>query len=243
MRRLHLTGLVLLALVGCSTQTTQATGGDPIESDRSAPPTIGLGSEIADASDVGARRAVDAEAVESIIMVGDSITVGVTPALDAQFEALGFDDATIVAQISKRMAESSGDNLSGAEIVQFITENEERVGPEQLWVIALGTNDIGKYSAEETVGVINALLAPIPAESPVVWIDTYLPANAQGAADVNAAIVQAMAARGNATVGRWSEIAGVDGVLSSDGVHPSSDGSLVFASLVTSTVAAFLEPE
>lgn len=218
MLRRSLIGLVVLVSAAC----TSARTGDP------DPDGLGAGVENG------------AEFVESIVMVGDSITVGATAPLDQQFADMGFDDALIVAQSSKRMAENEGDNSSGTDIVRFIAESEERPGREQLWVVALGTNDIGKYgSIDEIVAVMNGLLAPIPPESPVVWINTYLPANQAGTDDINAAIDQVVAARGNAVVGRWSDVAPADGVMSSDGVHPSDEGATVFASLVTSTVAEF----
>jgi lysophospholipase L1-like esterase len=187
-------------------------------------------------------RAVDASAVESIVMIGDSITVGAATALDEQFAQLGFDDVMVVAQSSKRMVETSGDNTSGAEITRFVTQNQQRPGPEQLWVIALGTNDIGKYDdVTEIVSVIDEVLAPIPPDAPLIWVNTYLEANQDGADEVNAAIELVVAARGNATVGRWSDIAPAEGVLSGDGIHPCNDGAVVFASLVTTTVQNFLK--
>ena len=39
---------------------------------------------------------------------------------------------------------------------------------------------------------------------------------------------------------RWSDVAGGDGVVSRDGVHPTDDGHLVFADVVVSEVDEFL---
>ena len=42
-------------------------------------------------------------------------------------------------------------------------------------MIALGTNDIGKYATqEEYEAVINELLAAIPGDAPIAWVNTYL---------------------------------------------------------------------
>jgi lysophospholipase L1-like esterase len=233
-------GVSIVALVACTSTASQTTSEDPIGGPL---PTIGLGSEVGQISGGADVRAVDAEAVKSIVMIGDSITVGATPALDEQFALLGFEDVMIVAEISKRMTETSGSNTSGAEIARFITENEERTPAEQLWVIALGTNDIGKFDdVAEIVTVIERVLAPIPPEAPLVWINTYIENSPDNTAEVNAAIEQVVSARGNAAVGRWSDIAPADGVLSGDGIHPGNDGAVVFATLVTTTVANFLKP-
>jgi lysophospholipase L1-like esterase len=49
-----------------------------------------------------------------------------------------------------------------------------------------------------------------------------------------------LARRGNGVVAPWSAFAGVDGVLSADDVHPTADGTVVFASVVAETVRSFL---
>jgi lysophospholipase L1-like esterase len=58
---------------------------------------------------------------------------------------------------------------------------------------------------------------------------------------MNAAIEQVIARRGNATIGPWNAYAQTDGVLRGDGVHPNGEGAVVFASVVTATVASFLD--
>lgn len=227
----------IFGLVAC-TSTSQATNG----ADRNSPPaTIGLGSDAGQISGAADVRAIDAASVESIVMVGDSITVGSTSVLDRQFAQIGFEDVNIVAQNSKRMTKTSGDNISGAEIIKFIANNTERPAKEQLWVIALGTNDISQYNdVDDVVAEIDELLAPISEDSPVIWINTYFGGRPEETALVNAAIDQVIASRANATIARWSEIAPTDGVLSGDRVHPDNDGAVVFASLVTMTVANVL---
>ena len=83
-------------------------------------PRSGFGSDIGQLSGGADVRAIDAGAVESIVMIGDSITVGATPALEEQFQQLGFTDVTIVAQQDKRIGQSFGDNSSGADIATFL---------------------------------------------------------------------------------------------------------------------------
>ena len=43
-----------------------------------------------------------------------------------------------------------------------------------VWVIALGTNDIAKYASSEEYGeVVQQLLDLLPADAPLVWVDAY----------------------------------------------------------------------
>ena len=230
--------LGLVALAACTTSSSEASSGGP-----GGPlPTIGLGSDIGQLSGGADVRAIDAGAVESIVMIGDSITVGATPALEEQFGQLGFGDVTIVAQQDKRISQTFGDNSSGADIANFLAADSDAPTDSRLWVVALGTNDISQYDdVDEVVSVIQTVLEPIPAEAPLVWVNTYFEARPDDTAEVNAAIEQVIAQRGNATVGRWSDFAPADGVLRSDGVHPNDDGAVVFASVVTATVANFLQ--
>jgi lysophospholipase L1-like esterase len=237
-RRVPLLAVSLIALAACTSASSEASDGDP-----QAPlPTIGLGSDIGQLTGGADVRAIDAGAVESIVMIGDSITVGATPALEEQFGQLGFSDVTIVAQQDKRIAQSFGNNSSGADIATFLANEMEGEPEERLWIVALGTNDISQYDdVEDVIPVIESALAPIPDDAPVVWVNTYFEDRPEGTAEVNAAIEQVMTQRGNSTIGPWNAYAPADGVLRSDGVHPNSEGAVVFASVVTATVATFLQ--
>jgi lysophospholipase L1-like esterase len=236
--RAALLGLGLLALAACTSTSSEAAGGGA-----QAPlPTIGIGSDIGQLSGGANVRAIDAGAVESIVMIGDSITVAATPALEEQFRQLGFDDVTIVAQQDKRIGQSFGNNASGADIATFLANESDSEPEEQLWVVALGTNDISQYDdVEDVVPVVESVLAPIPGDAPVIWVNTYFENRPDDTAEVNDAIERVIAGRGNATIGQWNAYAPTEGLLRGDGVHPNNEGAVVFASVVTSTVANFLE--
>ncbi len=187
-------------------------------------------------------RAIDTGSVQSIVMIGDSITVGAQPFLQEQLDQLGFGDVTIVAQEGKRVSQDIRENPSGADIATFVAGEAARPGGEQLWIVALGTNDISQYeSVDDIVASMETVIDAVPEDSPVVWVNTYFADRPEDTADVNTAIEQIVEARGNATVGRWDQIAPSEGVLTGDGVHPNNDGAKVFAALVTTTVADFLE--
>ncbi|NKB39538.1 MAG: hypothetical protein GKR86_00515 [Ilumatobacter sp.] len=236
--RVALLGLGLLALAACTSTSSEATDGVV----QSPLPTIGLGSDIGQLSGGADVRAIDADAVESILMIGDSITVGATTALEEQFQQLGFSDVRIVAQQDKRIGLTFGDNPSGADTATFLANDMDGKPAEQLWVVALGTNDIGQYKdVSDIIPVVESALAPIPDDAPVVWVNTYFEDRPSDTAEMNAAIEQVIAERGNATIGPWNVYAPADGVLRSDGVHPNAEGAVVFARVVTGTVANFLQ--
>lgn len=235
-----------LLLVGAgATLAGGCGGGEPSAlagaDERDVPlPTIGIDTELGVFTGVADVGEIDVGEIESVVMIGDSITVGSQSIIEEQFSTLGFEASSVVAQNGKRTAASFGDNSSGADIAAFIADGDNR-GDEQLWVFALGTNDISQYSSSDDVATqIRSVLDQIPADAPVVWINTYFADRPDDTAIVNAAIDQTLADRGNAIVGRWDEIAGTDGVLRSDGVHPNADGAKIFAAFVTSTVAEFL---
>ena len=237
--------VLALALTGCGGSSSDAAGaetetGEPFE--ESPLPTIGLGSDLGAISGSTELRSIDTGEVDSIVMIGDSITVGATPHLEERFAAMGFDDVAISAQNSKRIGMSFGDNASGADIASFVAAAREGDPAHTLWVIALGTNDAGQYDgSDEVATVVDEVLAAVPTEAPVIWIDTYFEDRLDGSEMVNAAIEQQLRERGNATIGRWSVIAPSDGVLVSDGVHTTDGGAVVFADLVATTVADFLQ--
>ena len=146
-------------------------------------------------------------------MIGDSITKGSTPALEERFELLGLD-ANIEAQNGKRMAVSSGDNPSGSSVAEFIASSADDHSDE-LWVVALGTNDIGQYaSSDEIAAAVNEVLDAVPDESPLVWVDAYYRDQAEQQDIVNMIIRDRVARRGNSVVAPWTEFATGAGVLS-----------------------------
>ena len=109
-------------------------------------------------------------------MIGDSITVASTPALQEVYEQLGFDEIIIESKQGKRTALTFGSNPSGVDIASFIVNSPDRDDDHsnELWVVALGTNDINQYGdAAERAAAINEMLQTVPEESPLIWVDTY----------------------------------------------------------------------
>lgn len=174
-------------------------------------------------------------AVRTVAMVGDSITAGSEPALDAMAGDLGID-LTVNAEVGRRITMGSTPP-SGTSTVEGLLEGG--LAPD-LWVIALGTNDLGKYDSTTEYGdLIDELLDLLPSVVPLVWIDTYITSDPDGAATFNQALVDTLSARGRATIGRWAPIASEDGVLS-DGIHPSEEGRTEFADVVRAQLRTWM---
>ena len=168
--------------------------------------------------------------IESVAMVGDSITVGSLAQLEAGLASLGLDELAIDAENGRRMI-VDGPISSGLEAVSGLATS----APPDLWVIALGTNDVANYTPDEYAPAIDLLLAAVPRDAPLVWVDTYIEGELAASATFNGTLRAALERRGQATVVDWASIAARDGVLF-DGIHPSELGVEEFTSGVVAAV-------
>lgn len=216
--------------------SSAAGGGDADTGDRAGRPTVTVESQ----TGAGAADVQRAERPSSVAVVGDSITVASAEPLDVALAGLGLEVVAIEAQVGRRMTVGERDRLyTGADIVELVANQRS---PE-LWVIALGTNDIGQYADQDEVAEqIRALLARLPDDAPVVWVDTWFRGREQQTEVVNAAIRTVLGARPDSHVVEWSAHATDDGVLSGDGVHLTDGvGRQRFADVVSAGVETFLD--
>jgi lysophospholipase L1-like esterase len=244
-RRLHsfVVACALTALAGCSSTTTlESTDTMPdLGSSPGGSTAATLDEETAEV--VSESLIVDDDVdITQIVMIGDSITVGALPYLGERFGALGYPEAIIEAQSGERINVNAGDNPSGTNVVSGIVEemgwNGDSDHADELWIVALGTNDINQYSTPEELGeAIDSLLAEVPAESEIVWVDTAYVGSAEAADMVNQTLADRTTVRGDSSIAYWSSVAYRDGVLSGDGVHPTEVGSEVFAATVVAAAA------
>lgn len=206
------------------------------DDDESADATLALfgGTVPADGPAIDLTPVVET-AGRDVVMIGDSITVASTPGLEAAAERLGFT-LTIYAEVGRRITVGRTP-IAGTEVLEEALDD----GLPDLVVVALGTNDIGKYATEEEYSAqIRQLLSLVPADAPIAWVNTYLRDQPDESARFNAALINVLGERGNATIARWSNIATEDGILS-DGVHPTDDGTVEFTDLVSDEIANWLE--
>ncbi|HUS41415.1 MAG TPA: SGNH/GDSL hydrolase family protein [Ilumatobacteraceae bacterium] len=228
---------VAAALVGCG-----ANDSGPVSLSPAVPqPAIVVSGDPAAISGAADSNADAASTIDSVVMIGDSITKGSMAYLDERFGLLGLDH-TIEAENGKRMAVSSPSNPSGASVAAFLAENGDGDHSDEVWVVALGTNDVNQYaSPDEIAAAVNEVLNEVPDDAAVVWVDTYVSELAEATDAINSIIRERVERRGDSVVAPWTAFVEGDGVLTRDGVHPTSGGADVFAFVVTDTVRAFLD--
>ncbi len=108
-------------------------------------------------------------------------------------------------------------------------------------MVALGTNDIGQYAgADEIAAAVNEVIDAVPDDAALVWVDTYFRDRPEQTELVNSIVRRSGRPRGDSVVAPWTAFATQQGVLSGDGVHPTTDGADVFAFVVADTVREFL---
>ena len=228
--------VALVSLAGCAAdQTGTAANGAEVP-----PPAVDVTGDPAAISGATSGTADHASTIDTVVMIGDSITKGATPALDERYGLLGLDHL-IQAENGKRMAVSAPDNASGVSIAQFLIDNGDGDYTDEVWVVALGTNDVGQYaSPDEIAAAVNEVLDSVPDEAALVWVDVYFRDRPEAAAELNAIVADRVARRGDSVIAPWTSFAPSEDVLTGDGVHPTPDGADVFAFVVTDTVRAFL---
>ncbi|CAN5773444.1 hypothetical protein BH24ACT5_BH24ACT5_18290 [soil metagenome] len=227
--RLVAAGVGAIVLAGCSS-SDEGGNGDPT-ADTVSPfgGTVPPGGPAIDLNPTGVA------AVRIVAMVGDSITAGSEPGLDAMAADLGID-LTVNAEVGRRITVGRTPP-SGVSAVEGLMEGG--LAPD-LWVIALGTNDLGKYGSTSEYGdLIEALLDLLPSGVPLVWINTYITSDPDDAATFNEALIDTLSARGRATIGRWASVAFEDGVLS-DGIHPTEEGQTEFVAVVRKQLLSWM---
>lgn len=170
--------------------------------------------------------------VTSVVMVGDSITEASTDELQGVFASAGITDVRIDAERGRRIEVGNGKGsgpLSGMNTVyQLLSEG---LTPD-VWVIALGTNDVGSYPSAEAYGtLIDGLLQMIPIDTPLVWVNVDRPQYADDTTVFNQVLEGRIAARGSAVVADWFALASDPNadLLRSDDLHPNNDGQQAFA--------------
>ncbi len=181
-----------------------------------------------DDGDQGLGVATDAN---SVVMVGDSITQGSRDEIAYTLAAGGFTDVTIDGVPSRRI-EAGGDDgpESGLDAIErLLAEGAEP----DVWVIALGTNDIGKYATSEEYGALVARVVDLlPNDRPLVWVDAFRDDYVDASEMFDEALRAQLSGRDGTVVVDWSDVVSQDRSVLRDGVHPDRDGEALFAEMV-----------
>ena len=212
------------ALVACS---ARASGVDQ-----------GAQQEIEDEEQPPAPLTLDENTVPATMaMVGDSITVMSTPVLQAELPSTGLDVRAIDAQVGRRIAVGERGRIHpGVDVVQFIASTENP----DLWVIALGANDVGKYDREGYDEIIREMLRAIPFGKPLVWVNAYHEDEMEHCELFNAVLDNRITRRERSLLVDWFSHGDDDGVITGDGVHPTDEGMEVFARITANGVTDLL---
>ncbi|MCU0260861.1 MAG: GDSL-type esterase/lipase family protein [Ilumatobacteraceae bacterium] len=177
-----------------------------------------------------------ASSVSSVAMVGDSITFMSADPLRSAFEELGLDVLAIDAQVGRRLTSGTRELYPGADVVRVMAATDRP----DLWVVALGTNDIAKYDAEGYEDEIEALLDEVPDDAPLVWVDTWHRDELDSTVEYNTVLRDVLDDRDDTVVVDWFAHGDDPGVITGDGVHPTPMGTERFALVVAGGVDRLL---
>jgi lysophospholipase L1-like esterase len=173
--------------------------------------------------------------IRTVSGVGDSILRASTKSVTAAFGTIGANHVQVDAETGRRIEVGNGLGdapLSGLRTVQ--AELKKGVQPD-LWLMVLGTNDIGSYAkAEEYGALIDGVLQLLPLRVPLVWMNVYRQQYPELSVVFNGVLTQLLGARGNAVVADWHAVASAttQDVLRPDGIHPNTKGTEVIAQLL-----------
>jgi lysophospholipase L1-like esterase len=168
----------------------------------------------------------------TVAVVGDSLTAAAAEPIQLALDLIGMDVVAFDAVESRRMV--GGDRPPGIDAIDEILEAAD--APD-LWVVALGTNDVGAQVGQDRArDDIGTILRRIPAGSQVVWIDVFIRDRAQGSVEFNALLRQMIPATDGSTVVDWYSNGRDEGVISADGIHLTELGEARFAAEIVAGV-------
>lgn len=171
----------------------------------------------------------------SVVMVGDSITRASREELATAFTALGLTQQVIDAEVGRRIEVGNGKGPNPLSGVRTIFNLLALGLAPDVWVVALGTNDVGSYATPEAYGeLIDQIVGELSADVPLVWMNAYRRQYGDATNVFNLVLQQRMEARGNAVVADWFSLASAPDadLLGSDNLHPNTDGQRAVAMVV-----------
>lgn len=173
----------------------------------------------------------------TVAVVGDSLTLSAREEITSELTDLGLEVLIVDGVESRRMTAGSSSLPSGIDAIEAI--HDEFADEPDLWVIALGTNDVGAQVDDQRFdGDVRATLAAIGSDAPVVWVDLWIRDRRDDVVAANVTIRDAIGERASpAGVVGWFAHGAADGVITGDGVHLTDHGQEVFATAIANQVA------
>jgi hypothetical protein len=182
----------------------------------------------------GGRRPLPDDLPATVAIVGDSLTLAATEEIRSALSSVGIEVIAIDAAENRRMTHGATPEPGLDSITTLVSD----ASPE-MWVVALGTNDIGaETDSERYGGDVQRLLDEIPAASPVVWVDVWIRDRKSAVERANQVLRDVLAERPRSMVADWFSHGDDAGVVTADGVHLTADGRRVFAATIVDTILA-----
>jgi lysophospholipase L1-like esterase len=179
-------------------------------------------------TDPAAVTATEPELPDTVAVVGDSLTESAMEEIETTLTQNGVEVMALDGLTNRRMVRASGDIVPGTAAVDAILASV--ADPPDVWVIALGTNDVGGAATpDEFAADMRELLGRLPPDAPVVWVDIWIRDMADQVVEANAVIREVIDERGNGHVADWHSRGGEGSAITDDGVHLTGDGRWIFA--------------
>jgi lysophospholipase L1-like esterase len=172
----------------------------------------------------------------TVAVVGDSLTLSAQEEITAYLTGIGIEVVEVDGAVNRRMTNGAEPD-PGIDVIEDIADATE---PE-LWVVALGTNDVGSAVSPDQFGAdVTTLLEAIPDNAPVVWVDLWIRDRQEQIATANEVLRSALAGRPDTAVADWFSHGDDPGLVAGDGIHLTDDGRYMFAATIaTATVDLF----
>ena len=180
----------------------------------------------------------------SVAVVGDSLTVSAADEIEVALDSIGLDVIAVDAMESRRITQGGSSLPPGTSAVEGILEGLAIGGEPDLWVIALGTNDVASAGSLDGFRPgMRELLDLIPPDVPVIWVDLWITDRPDSIRQANRMIrAELRQWDGGSAVVDWFAHGDDDGVITSDGVHLTDLGQRLFASSIADTVDEMFAP-
>ena len=163
----------------------------------------------------------------TVAVVGDSLTLSAQDEITAALDQAGLRVIVVDGVESRRMTRGSTDVPPASDSVEQILEWADP----DIWVLALGTNDVGAQSGDDSFRAeMVDLLGLLPVDAPVIWVDLWIRDREADVVAANRSIRAVLGDRqGVAAVVDWHTEAAAPGMIAGDGVHLTPSGQLRFA--------------
>lgn len=176
----------------------------------------------------------------TVAVVGDSLTLSAQDEIESALQVAGLRVIAVEGVESRRMTRGSAEVPPAVDSVESILE---RADPE-VWVFALGTNDVGAQSGVDAFRAeMGELLDLLPIDAPVIWVDLWIRDRDADIVVANRSIRAVLGGRRGVTaVVDWYTEAAAPGVIVGDGVHLTDEGQRRFADAMVHAIDTAFAP-